>query len=428
MMKSFQISILGRPNVGKSSLFNVLVGKHRSIVLDDPGTTVDTIREKVNWGCGTIELLDSEGIWIEENGSLQKVTLSADAILFIVDAKSGPTPYDKILAQKIRATLRPVLLCINKSETKALDYSAFYELGMGDPVPTSSLHRTGIENIKNWCLAEQAKRDNGKSAAEQPIVLQLAIVGRPNTGKSTLMNWLCGDLISRVSTMPLTTRDTVSYELKTDRGVIQILDTAGIRKHSKGAPLLERLSIRSAQDAIRRADVVFLMIDSHEPLTFQDRRLINWVAEAKKPVAFLFNFWDKLDAKSRHLFLRERREEFSSLFRSYSVLPISALRGTHLSQCIPLAFVLFDKSQKRISTAGLNQIVQKILVKNPPPSGFTHFNILYASQVKTNPPTFVFFMNRKEKLPLEYKRYLANQLRSRLGLKSQPIQLHFRQK
>lgn len=428
-METLRIAIMGRPNVGKSSVFNALLGRKRSIVSGAPGTTVDLIVESVSWGGRQVELIDSEGIFVDENKTMVPALETAHLYLLVVDAISGLHPYDRTLVCELQKRHKPVLVCVNKSEGKKRDPSEFYELGIGDIAVVSAAHRSGFSEIKEWCMDWHRKLipcDHG-SVLDKSWLFTLAIVGKPNTGKSTLMNRLCQRYVSKVDSQALTTRDTIGFEIYTDFGRVRLLDTAGLRRPARIQDSIEKLSALATRSAIRSADVVFVLLASHEGVADQDRRLIQFVAKSGKPAALLFNFWDKLTPGAKNRFIKNCREEFAELLRTYTVLPMSALLDKNPAQCLYLALKLFQKSGERIPTSKLNEILKTMIAKNPPPSsGAGFFNILYASQVKTKPPTFVFFMNRKGALPRSYQRFLTNQIRQRLGLKSQAIRLHFR--
>jgi len=415
-MSAPTIAIVGRPNVGKSSLFNGLLGFRRSIVYDRPGTTVDKIVEKSNWGP---TLMDTEGAFGE--GKFQENIRGVGAILFVVDAVSGPTPFDREIAVKLRQLQKPTLVCVNKSEGKHVFLpSDFSELGFEELVPISAAHKRNLDLIRGWCLT---LHEPSEGSHTKPVTIVL--IGRPNTGKSTLMNQLCQKHVSRTSPIPLTTRDPVSFELEMEGRKVKLLDTAGVRRPRSQKDSVESLSIQATTRAIQRSDVVLLLIASVETITDQDMRLLNLVMREGKPALILLNFWDRLSPKERKHFMEN--SELSYYLKDFRTLPISGLTGYHVTQCIPLALSILKKSQKRIKTSHLNEVVKKMIEKNPPPSdGLRNFNILYASQVRAEPPTFVFFMNRKKALPESYQKYLTNELRRRFGLKSQAVRLFFR--
>ncbi len=454
----FTIAIVGRPNVGKSSMFNALLGYRRSIVLDMPGTTLDLISEKVDWGTGFFRLMDTLGVNDEtDSEALGTILSKADAVLFVVDALVGPTPFDRFLAREIHLAGVPVLMCVNKSEAKRSESETFFaELEFDEVLPISAAHRHNLSEVKEWCAAELAKnRPPGEAAKaaekrmsgldkliesisdypeelpDEPVVdpkantLNIALIGKPNTGKSTLMNRLCGEEVSRVSPTPLTTRDAISFEMDTKDGLVRFVDTAGMRRPRSQKADLEVFSINASTRAIRAADIVLLMIACHEEISDQDMRLLSLIESEGKPTIVLLNFWDMLTPPQRKHFLED--SEFAHPLKQFRTVPISGLKGFNVDQVLPIAWKMAKACRKRVKTSRLNEIVDRIVKKNPPPAtGNQSFNILYASQVKTEPPTFVFFVNRKQSVPASYEKFLTNQLRKHLNFKGQPIRIYFR--
>lgn len=433
-----RIALVGRPNVGKSSLLNALLGYRRAIVIDEPGTTRDIVGEKVDWSESPLMLLDSQGIFDEgDAGVLERLDSRADAFLFVVDALSGPTPFDLWIATLLLQRKKPILLCVNKTDgKKSASASDFWELGVTDSVEVSASHRRNLDGIKEWCLAafatqsEAQRKQSHEAAAGSALadsdLMKVALMGRPNTGKSTLMNRLCAAEISTVSPIPHTTRDSVSHEIQVRQGKIRLLDTAGVRRPRSRKESVEVFSIQSSTRAMREADVVLLLINCSETITDQDMRLLNLVAREGKPTLVLLNFWDVLNAKERKHYLED--SDFERYLSQFKTVPISGISGLGVGDIFPMAFRLHNQNRKRVKTSRLNEIVERMIEKNPPPTkGRQNFNILYASQVKTEPPSFVFFLNRKGALPESYQKYLENYLRKSLGLKSQPIRLFFRE-
>jgi len=418
------IALVGRPNVGKSSLLNGLLGYRRAIVLDQPGTTMDIVGERVEWVESPLSILDSQGIFDEGDSSvIEMLDERADAFLFVVDALSGPTPFDKWIAQLLLQRKKPILLCVNKTEAKK-SYAAsdFASLGMDTAVEVSAEHRRNLEEIREWC--QKLVEGDAMEPVTEPV--NLALIGRPNTGKSTLMNRLCSSEVSRVSPIPHTTRDTVTQEIQTKLGLVRLLDTAGMRRPRSKKEDLETFSIQATTRALREADVVLLLINCSEAITDQDMRLLNLVTREGKPTVVLLNFWDMLTPKERKHYLEE--SELARYLVGFKTVPFSGLTGLGTDDIYPMIFRLYNQGKKRIKTSKLNRIVERMIQKNPPPTrGKQNFNILYASQVRTEPPSFVFFMNRKTSLPESYQKYLENDLRKHLGLKSQPIRLFFRE-
>jgi len=419
------IYIVGRPNVGKSMVFNKLVRFRRAIVLDLPGTTVDEVVQTVDFGNGPFELVDTQGIQSEKDVSLiRSFSKKAAAFLLVVDGQSGPIPFDESIAKELIKVKQPVLLCVNKCEGHASDnYIEFMSMGFKEVLPISAAHETNFGELKEWC--EKHVTFEEKTTEETSI--SLALVGRPNTGKSTLMNWLCCQDVSRVSPKALTTRDPVHFDIHTRRGLLRLVDTAGIRKSKKGRTQVEVFSIQASRRAVRDADVSFLLIDSTEKVTDQDMRLLRLLSQAGKPAAILFNFWDKLDEEQQKEVWTKLSNAIQKHLSNFELLNISGLKGYNLSKCLDMAFDLVKKNQSRVPTAALNKAVREIVAKNPPPAkGTKHFNILYASQVKSTPPTFVFFTNRKEAISPTYRRYLDNELRHRFDFVGQSLRLFFR--
>ena len=420
----FNLLIIGRANVGKSTLCNALLGYRRSIIYDEPGTTRDIVMGKANWGKGEFCLFDTQGVFDESDVAwLGSELKKASACLLVVDAGSGPTPFDQLVVRAARLQKVPVLLVINKCDKPDAYLSEdFAGLGVGEIVEVSAAHRRSIDQVKAWALERQPDRADILEGAE-PI--HLAIVGRPNTGKSTLLNRLARSKVSRVSPTALTTRDPVYCDISFKGQSIRLIDTAGVRRPRSQMEAIEALSVQASTKTIERADVVFLCVASDEGVTDQDLRLLSLIERKKKPVAILFNFWDRLSREEQRRVWQDRAHPV----RNFEALPVSGKTGYNLSRLLTVATALSAGACKRFSTAEVNKVVRSIVERNPPPvRGSRTFNILYTSQVKTQPPTFVFFMNRKAALPGSYRRFLENELRKRFRFSSQPIQLFFRTK
>jgi GTP-binding protein len=380
----------------------------------------------------------------EEDGAvLDKLLQQGDVFVFVVDGIAGPTPFDRWIAGKLKAVRKPLLLCVNKSEAKeAHSETDFAELGIEEVLSISAAHRFNLPTLKQWVVHTLGGSGEGEAPGEEFIdeedapdrktaitegekPLKIALIGRPNTGKSTLMNRLCGVQVSRVSPLPLTTRDSVGWELDSPQGKVKLIDTAGMRRPRSEKSSIELFSIQASTRALREADMVFLLIGCTEGVTDQDIRLLNLIVREGRPAAVLLNFWDCLSSQERKSFLDGT--EFKAYLSNFHLVPMSGLHGFNTGEILPLAFRLYKQAQKRVKTSRLNEVVERIISSNPPPTaGKQNFNILYASQVRVDPPTFVFFMNRQGNIPNSYRVYMEKQLRKKLGFKGQSIRVLFR--
>ncbi|MDI3340359.1 MAG: ribosome biogenesis GTPase Der [Sphaerobacter sp.] len=434
------VAIVGRPNVGKSTLFNRLVGERRAIVEDTPGTTRDRIYAQASWGGLTFDVVDTGGLQSEqeiERASAVDIAQAtqaqaklaieeADLIVFMVDGKAGLTAGDLEVADLLRRARRPVLLAVNKAEARWTQDAAveFYELGLGDPYPISALHGTGVGDLLDAIIAELPVAIE----AERADVPSIAIVGRPNVGKSALLNALLGQARQIVSPVPGTTRDAVDTEITWAGNPVVLIDTAGIRRPGKIERGIEKYSVLRSTRAVARADVAVLVIDATEPFTSQDQAIAGAIADAHKGIVIAVNKWDLVAKNDRTVkeFTEKAREAFD--FVSYAPLVfISAKTGQRVGQVMELALAVVAERDKRIATGELNRVIREAVNRHPPPSKPNKWvKFYYVTQAGVRPPTFVFFCNAPQNVHFSYRRYLENTLREHYQFTGTPIVLRFR--
>lgn len=428
------VALVGRPNVGKSTFFNRMIGARRAIVENQPGTTRDRLYGDTDWGGVEFTLVDTGGLVLSEADDLaqhirQQVELAmseADAIIFMVDAKTGLTPADEDVGDLLRRSKKPVLLAANKAdnEERRLTALEFYALGLEDIFPISSLHGTGTGDLLDAVVASLPATEE----IEEEETLRIAIVGRPNVGKSSLVNKLLGQTRTIVSPVPGTTRDAIdsTFDWKDTR--ITMIDTAGIRRRGKIAAGVEKYSVLRALRAISRAEVVCLMLDVAEGVTAQDTHVVGYILEANRSIIVAANKWDLVE-KDNHTFTSYQkylRREFR--FLDYvPILFISALTGQRAGQVLDTAIDVFHARHQRIPTGELNRIMQDVTARHAPPSKKgRRLRFYYATQASVAPPTFVFFVNDPELVHFSYKRYLENQIRIHFPFSGTPLLLQFR--
>ncbi|MFM8862127.1 MAG: ribosome biogenesis GTPase Der [Acidimicrobiia bacterium] len=426
------VAVVGRPNVGKSTLFNRIVGRREAIVEERPGVTRDRKEVVAEWQGREFRLVDTGG-WMPGGDELdekvsrqsEKASAEADAVLFVVDVTVGITEEDDRVAQLLRRTGRPVLLVANKADDNGRDALVWdlLGLGVGDPYPVSALHgrNTGdlLESLVE-VLPPVAEVDEPPEDDER--IFSVAIVGRPNVGKSTLFNRLIGDERSVVHDMPGTTRDAVDTIVETDEGPIRFVDTAGMRRRSKVDEGTEYYSIVRAVQAIDRSDVALLVIDSTIGVTAQDQRLAERIDAAGCPVVVLLNKWELLDDEAR----RELEYQMSQRLHfigSSPVLKISALSGKGVHRLLPVLSGTIEDYHRRVPTRKVNQVLRAAQAAQPGPHGA---RVLYATQGATDPPTFTLFANKE--IPPAYLRYLERSLREAFDMGATPIKMRVRKR
>ena len=430
------VAIVGRPNVGKSTLFNRLIGAPVAITEDTPGTTRDRLYGDTEWNGREFAVVDTGGLSPGEDERMARAIREqaevamdqADVILFLVDAKEGLTADDVAVAELLRRTAKPVVLAANKADSakRRLSATEFYELGLGEPIAISSIQGLATGDM----LDELVRRlpPSEELAEEDDAALRLAIVGRPNVGKSSLLNALLGFERVMVSDVPGTTRDTTDTILEHEGQKIVLIDTAGIRRrgHVKGS--IEKYSVMRAVRAISRADVVLLVIDATEPLTAQDQHIAGYVQDAKKGMIVVVNKWDLVEKTTSTMneYTTSVRRELN--FMPYvPVLYVSAKTKQRVFKIIGEGLRIEAERKRRIPTGQLNATVQAALREHPPLSSKGRaLKIKYVTQAATDPPTFVFFVNDPELVHFSYRRFLENQLREALGFEGTALKLVFR--
>ena len=429
------VAIVGRPNVGKSSLLNRLVGRRISIVDPTPGVTRDRVSALCEIGEGYVELVDTGGMGIEDIDELTEHVenqiaygiAEADLIVFLVDAREGVTSLDRHVAEQLRKLKIPVVLTANKvDEVKLLTETAeLNALGFGEPINISAHHAIGIGRLTDAIVAAL-----GELPTEAPdqAVMKLAIVGKRNAGKSTFINALAGEERVIVSKTPGTTRDSVDVTIEMDGRQLMLIDTAGVRKKRKISGDIEFYSYHRALRSIRRADVVGMMIDASVPVSKVDKDLVHEVVEQFKPVVLIVNKWDLARGLADG---EDYVEYFGKVFPELSYAPISltsATTGANVHDTLRLAEQLFDQARHRVTTGELNRVIEEILALRGPShkAGTRPPKILYVSQITTAPPTIVVFVNDVRSFDRNYQRFLTNQLRLRLPYGEIPIRLIFR--
>ena len=434
------VAIVGRPNVGKSTLFNRLVGKRLALVDDRPGVTRDRREGEARLLGLDFRVIDTAGFEDEDAASLpgrmrmqtEAAVRDADAALFLIDAREGLTPLDEEIGRWLRAESTPVVVVANKAEGRASENGILeaFRLGLGDPIALSAEHGEGVADLFQALqpFVERDEADDGEDEAGEGAPLKLAIVGRPNAGKSTLVNRMLGE--ERMITGPEAgiTRDSISIEWQWDGRAVRLVDTAGLRKRAKIDDKLERLSAADTRRAIDYAEVVVLLLDATRGLEAQDLKIAAQVIEEGRALIIALNKWDVADnASSLFNGVKAALGEGLAQLRDVPLLTVSAKTGKGIDVMLKVAFELRDAWGKRVSTGELNRWFEQATDANPPPAPKgQRIKLRYITQVKTRPPTFVVFGNRTDELPESYRRYLVNALRRDLGLGAIPLRLSFR--
>ena len=429
------VAMVGWPNVGKSTLFNKLAGKRISIVQDTPGVTRDRVYAESEWLNRKFTMIDTGGIEPESSDIIVKqmrrqaqiAIEMADVIVFVVDGKEGLTAADQEVAQMLRKSKKPVVLVVNKIDRLALEENSyeFYNLGIGDPITISASQGLGLGDM----LDEVVKYFNDPSEDEEDDeYIRIAMIGKPNVGKSSLINRLLGEERVIVSNVPGTTRDSIDSYLETEDGKFILVDTAGLRRKSKVKEEIERYSVIRTYAAIEKADVAILVIDAEQGITEQDEKIIGYAHEMNKAIMVVVNKWDLIEKDDKTLSNYQKDLQQKLKFMPYAkYLFISALTGQRVHKILSTAKYCYDNYSKRVSTGLLNDVISKaVLMKEPPVVALKRLKIYYATQVATKPPKFVFFVNDPNLLHFSYGRYLENQLRESFDFDGTGIEIEYR--
>ena len=437
---TFTVAIVGRPNVGKSTLFNRLVGKRLALVSEEPGVTRDRREGEARLRDLTFTVIDTAGLDEVEAASLEarmqaqteRAVASADLALLLVDARAGLTPLDRHFADWLRRGSTPVVLVANKCEGRDSEAGRMeaYALGLGEPVPLSAEHNLGLSDLRDSIaeIVESSDIAPAAEAADEDKPLQLAIVGRPNVGKSTLVNKLVGEDRVLTGPEPGITRDAIAIEWRYQDRPIRLIDTAGLRRRARAVARLEQMSAADTQRAINFAHVVVLLLDAGAPMEKQDLTIARQVVDEGRALVIAVNKWDLCaDRAGTMKALSDRLERSFPQTRGVPVVTISALRGDKLERLLDAVFTAYEIWNRRIPTAALNRWLGAMIERHPPPApGGRRVKLRYMTQAKTRPPSFAIFCSRPTKVPDSYLRYLENALREDFDLPGTPIRLTLR--
>ncbi|WP_333886547.1 ribosome biogenesis GTPase Der [Clostridium sp.] len=431
------VAIVGRPNVGKSTLFNKLAGKRISIVEDTPGVTRDRVYAQAEWLNYNFTIIDTGGIEPENNDVIitkmrrqaQVAIETANVIIFIVDGREGLTAADKEVAQMLRKSKKPMVLVVNKIDNiKQENYIyEFYNLGIGEPISISASQGLGLGDMLDK-LVENFKNEGNED--EDSEYIKIAFIGKPNVGKSSLINKLLGEERVIVSEIPGTTRDAIDSYLETEEGKFLLIDTAGVRRKSKVKEEIEKYSVIRTYTAVERADVCMLILDATHDISEQDEKIIGYAHELNKAIMIVINKWDLIDKDTKTVNKYKTSIGNSLSFMSYApYLFISAKTGQRVNRIFKMVRQCYDNYCKQIKTGILNDIIGKIvMMKEPPVIGNKRLKIYYVTQIGTKPPTFVFFVNDPKCIHFSYRRYIENQLRDSFDFTGTGIKLEFRER
>ena len=432
------VAIIGRPNVGKSTFFNYIVGSRISIVEDTPGVTRDRIYGESNWRGRNFTLIDTGGIEPENNDViLTQMRLQAniaidiaDVIIFLTDVRQGVTAADEEIAVMLKKSKKPVILVCNKVDSFQkfeTDIYEFYKLGMGDPMPVSASNAQGIGDVLDEIYEKLPKEVDEDEFDER---IKVAVIGKPNVGKSSLVNKILGENRNIVSDIAGTTRDAIDSYFENENGKYLFIDTAGIRRKNKVTEKIEKYSVLRSLFAIERADVCLMLIDANEGVTEQDAKIAGEAHEAGKGIIIVVNKWDEYEKDTGTLEKYKKTIYEKLSYLSYApIIFISAKTGQRVDKLFGMINDVNSQNSKRVTTSQLNQVINEaIAIVQPPSDKGKKLKIFYGTQASIKPPTFVIFVNSKELFHFSYERYLVNQIRKEFGLEGTPIRIIVREK
>lgn len=432
------MQLFGKPNVGKSTFFNYVVGKRISIVEDTPGVTRDRVQGESNWRGVNFNLIDTGGIEPDSDDIiLSQMRLQAniaidiaDVIVFLTDVRQGVTAADEEIAIMLKKSKKPVVLVCNKVDDFQKfqnDIYEFYKLGIGDPMPMSSVNARGIGDVLDKIFEHFPSKEINEEDEEK---IKVAVIGKPNVGKSSLINKILGENRNIVSDIAGTTRDSIDSEFENKYGKYVFIDTAGIRRKSKVIEKIEKYSVMRSILAIERADVCLMLIDANEGVTDQDAKIAGEAHEAGKGIIIVVNKWDEYE-KETGTMEKYKKEIYSKLsYLNYApIIFISAKTGQRVEKLFEMINNVNEQNSKRVTTSQLNEVINEaISIVQPPSDKGKRLKVLYGTQASIKPPTFVIFVNKKELFHFSYERYLVNQIRKEFGLEGTPIRIIVREK
>lgn len=433
------VAIVGRPNVGKSTLFNIFANSRISIVEDTPGVTRDRLYAVAEWldnefmmvDTGGIEIMNADAIAVSIRQQAQIAIREADVILFVCDARAGITTEDEEVARLLRQSKKPIVLAINKADSpkQEMNIFEFYNLGIGEPIPVSASNHLGLGDLLDAVVAKFPDQD-AAGELEEDDEIKVALIGRPNVGKSSIFNALVGEERSIVSDVAGTTRDAIDTPVVKNGQRFLFIDTAGMRRKAKVDEPIEKYSVMRSLRAVDRSDVVLMVFDAVEGITEQDKRIVGYAHEAGKGVILVVNKWDlyEKDNTSTLRYTETLRKEL--VFLQYApVVFVSAMTKQRIHRLPEVISYVAEQNAMRIATSVLNQVIADAVAINPTPTEKgVRLKILYVTQVKIKPPTFVIFVNAPEAMHFSYERYLENKLREAFGFEGTPIHLIIRGK